>query len=278
MFILRALALIVFLLPFTASAQDFPNYENTYVNDYADLLTPAEVSRITRALETLQKDTGVEATVLTLDTQSTYRSEGSMESFATDLFNTWGIGDATKNDGILIMVLRTDRAMRIELGSGYNAGFNRVARDIIEDVMMPRFRENAYGPGIEAGTLAVIERIARVNAAGQEAPVRRDPKDLFDFIPFLFVGIIGTIMVFGRRITDRFRRCPSCGQRGAHTTRETLKSPTRTSAGEGERTQTCRHCNFVNRSTYRIARRGSSSSGGSFGGGSSSGGGASGRW
>lgn len=278
MFLIRILTLIALMLPAAAHAQDFPEYKNTYVNDFAGLLSPGENSRITSALKTLREGTGIEATVLTLETRNTYRETGRMEAFATDLFNHWGIGDKEKNDGILIMVLRSDREMRIELGQGYNAGFNRVAKDIIEDVMLPKFRANAYGPGIELGTLAVIERIARVQAAGQDAPIRRDPEAFIPWIMGGVFGIIGFFMIFGRKIFDRVRRCPSCGERGIHTTRDTLTAATRSTTGEGQETVSCTHCGYHNVSRYTIARRSSSTGGGSFGGGSSSGGGASGRW
>lgn len=266
-----------------AGAVSYPVYENTYVNDYANAIEDGAEGRITTALRTLREETGIEATVLTLYTRWGSGS-GTLEEFATALFNNWGIGDAQRNDGILVLVVTEDREMRIELGTGYGHSFDREAQDIIDRVFIPAFKQGDFSTGIEDGTGAVIERIARVQAAGEAPPAR----DVNAGTGALLAWIVGmaTIAVFGatlfgRRISDRFRKCPQCGERGMHTERNILQSATRAATGLGERTVTCPHCGYSATNQYtipRISRASSSSSGGSFGGGSSSGGGASGRW
>ena len=278
-----AALLIALLLPVLAMAQDYPSYDNIWVNDQADVLDDPAEDRITTALQTLADETGVQATVLTMHTRWGYPGD-SIEAFATGLFNEWGIGDATRNDGILILVFTTDREMRIELGSGYPPGYDAVAKEIIDDVFIPAFGQDDFQGGIEAGTILVGDRIAREHAAGNApAPVAGDSDEGGAFglgLGALAIAIFGGIAMFGRRITDRFRRCPNCGTRGIHTARETLEAATRASTGRGRKTITCPHCGHEDSSSYTISRirRSSSSSGGSFGGGSSSGGGASGRW
>jgi uncharacterized protein len=276
-----AALLIALLLPALASAQDYPPYDNIWVNDRAEVLGAPAEERITNQLRKLAIETGVQATVLTLPTRWGYRGE-TLEAFATGLFNHWGIGDAERNDGILVLVLTTDREMRIELGSGYPRGFDAVAQEIIDDVFVPAFGRDDFEAGIEAGTDVVAYRIARAHAAGD--PPRTAPgDDTGDAVDLglgaLAMALFGGFALFGRRIGDRFRRCPNCGTRGIRTARETLERATRHKAGRGRKTVTCPHCGHQESATYTISRvRGSSSSGGSFGGGSSSGGGASGRW
>lgn len=94
------------------------------------------------------------------------------------------------------------------------------------------------------------------------------------------MAVIAGVAIFGRRISDRFTRCPECGERGIHRKKHVLESATRATSGRGERITDCPHCGYHGVVSYTIPRitRSSSSSGGSFGGGSSSGGGASGRW
>lgn len=282
----RLLALLLLCLPGWAVAQDggaaWPIYETTYVNDYANLLPDDVETRITRSLEVLRDDTGVEATVLTLPTRQGYTPTATMEGFATGLFNHWGIGDASRNDGILIMVLRNDRQMRIELGSGYTSGFNREAQDIIDRVFLPNFRNDNYADGIEDGTDAVIARIARVHAEGGAPPESSstDPVGIGVGATLGILGVIAAVFaIFWRRIRDRFSRCPQCGERGIHTTRQTLQRATRSRKGHGQKTTDCPHCGYHSTAPFVIPLvTSSSSSGGSFGGGSSSGGGASGSW
>ncbi|MCB1339074.1 MAG: TPM domain-containing protein [Maritimibacter sp.] len=276
-----ALALI---LPALASAQGYPDYDNIWLNDQAEVIDEAAEARITQDLQALADETGVQATVLTLRSRWGYPGE-TLEEFATGLFNAWGIGDASRNDGILVLVLVDDREMRVELGSGYAAGYDAVAKEIIDTEFIPAFGRNDFSGGIERGTGAVIARIAREQAAGNvPAPVADTDGDTSGgLVGGIFAALFALLAggrVFGRRITDRFSRCPSCGERGIHSHRETLQRATRTSTGRGEKTVTCPHCGYENTSSYTIPRitRSSSSSSGSFGGGSSSGGGASGRW
>ena len=268
-----------------ALAQDteaWPLYDSTYVNDYAKLLPEDVEGRVVAALTALRNDTGVEATVLTLPTRGGFTPAPSIEAFATGLFNHWGIGDAGRNDGILIMVLREDREMRIELGSGYPRAFDREAQDIIDDVFLPAFRDEAYARGIEAGTRAVIAGIARPHAEGNAPPeAQRSRTGIIVGVVLSVLGFaVSALVVFWRRIRDRFTRCPQCGTRGIRSVRHTLSRATRSRKGEGQRITDCPHCGYHNVAPFVIpmVSTTSSSSSGSFGGGSSGGGGASGSW
>ena len=285
---LLGLLTLLSLVPLTLRAQDnaesWPVYENVYVNDYAGVIDLDAETRIKGQLELLRTETGVEATVLTLPTRQGFTAAPTMEDFATRLFNHWGIGNAERNDGILILVLVNDREMRVELGSGYPAAFDRQAQDIIDRIMLPAFRNENFSEGIEDGTDAVITRIARDHAAGVTPEDNWQPEASGDgpiqWLLGLFAVVAGLIAVFSRKIIDRFRRCPSCGERGVDTIRNRLVAPTRHATGRGEKIMDCPHCGYHAVTPYTIPRITSSSSGssGGFGGGSSSGGGASGRW
>ncbi len=278
-----AAMLFALLLPLAAMGEDYPSYDNIWVNDQAGVLSEAAEERITAELQTLADETGVQATVLTMHTRWGYPGT-SLEDFATGLFNDWGIGNAETNDGILVLVLTTDRQMRIELGAGYPKSFDAVAQEIIDDHFIPAFGKEDYEGGIEAGTAAVLTRIARAHAEGNE-PEPEPAGESDSESDSLGLVIVGAIMaafvaagVFGGRIADRFRHCPSCGARGVHTKKTVLTRPTRNRSGSGEKTIICPHCGHRETVPYVIARKDSSSSSGSFGGGSSSGGGASGNW
>lgn len=287
----RLFALLMFLLPVfatpSASAQTYPVYGGLYVNDLADIINEDDETTLRAQLKTLFKDHGVEATVLTIDSRHTYGDSPSIERFATGLFNTWGIGNAKRNDGILILIARNDREMRIELGRGYSAAYDAVAGDVIDQHFLPSFKYDKYSKGIRIGTTEIIRRIALPMTEGKEPPARSANPDknseriiLFGFFTMLFgMLLLGFRRIIGDVFT-RFRNCPKCGRKGLRRLRKIMQSASYSAGGNGIMTTSCNHCDYRREQNYSIPRRtkSRSSSGGSFGGGSSSGGGASGRW
>jgi len=272
-------ALLLVLLPGAqGTAQTYPDYTSTTVNDFADLLPEAQERALSDRLARLERDTGVELAVVTLPTQGDYAPTLSLAEFAMGLFNDWGIGKAASNDGVLILILRDDRAMRIELGAAYARAWDGAAARVVDGVFLPAFRNDDYATGILDGTEAAITQIVMPFREGAEAP--GGGGGIGDLA--IFAGFFGVfVLLAGRRwIGDRLvrlRACPNCGHKGLSRSRTVLTNATRTMSGTGERVTRCSQCGYEDRSTYVIPRRGRSS-GGSFGGGSSGGGGASGRW
>jgi len=86
-----------------------PGYTDVYVNDNAEILNDGAEARIRDVLIGLYDRTGIEMTVLTIDTVRQYGHPGPIEPFATAVFNTWGIGDSATNNGVLILVAKSDR-------------------------------------------------------------------------------------------------------------------------------------------------------------------------
>lgn len=293
---LLAAVLLMLGLALPVGAQDLPVPVSTTVNDFAALLTPEDAAALDRALSDLARQTGVQGTVVTLDS-----SHGApLERFATRLFNQWGVGDAARNDGFMLLVLAQDRAARIELGAGYPGDADILAQDIMRSTMLPAFREGAMSRGIRAGTQAVIAHIALPHAQGRgiEAPRESWFERLF---PWLF-GSAWTLILAGMGWQLwRRNRCPQCRKRGLETSRAPNSQPQPDGSvliADQAVTRRCPHCGWsetrlaplASRSFYspagellrqernRAYRGSRAGGGGGFGGGSSRGGGASGRW
>lgn len=298
-FVLRVLVFVALLFPSLLRAEEYPSHPDLFVNDMAGLIAPDALGRIRSELEQLKAETGVEMTVLTINSRHEFNASGSIESYATALFNNWGIGRRAYNDGILVLIARQDREMRIELGKGFNQGYDIIAQDVINRSFLPSFRADNYSVGIETGVMATIERIARPRAAGLPPPAVSVPrKNLFDMIfPWLFgLAAAGIVIanIAGRALGDwsyRFRSCPQCGQRGLHRDHilqsggdplppETVPGSSDSGSGMtiGLVVTTCGRCGYRDEAPWRRMPSVQSSSSGDFGGGSSSGGGASGRW
>ncbi|MEP2531655.1 TPM domain-containing protein [Shimia sp.] len=153
---LRILTVVFLATATVVQGQTYPDYQELFVNDFADLLNDEEEQGIRTKLERLRTESGIEFTVVTIPLMSDFDHNGAIEPFATGLFNYWGVGDATRNDGVLMLVSRFDRKMRIEVGSGYASSKDAPMKAIIDDEILPRFRDDDYVRGIQDGVTAVI--------------------------------------------------------------------------------------------------------------------------
>lgn len=149
----------------------YPKPDAGYVTDLAGMLSRDEEERIEQWLWQAEKEKGIEIAVVTINALQDYpgSENDSIESFATGLFNRYGIGNLPKNDGILLLVSRRDRKMRIELGQGWGRGHDAAAASIIARDLRPQFKSERYGAGIEAGVKSILAEFAGLNvdAAGR---------------------------------------------------------------------------------------------------------------
>jgi len=269
--------LVWFGLSMTAMAQVYPDYTSTTVNDFVDLLPPEAEQSVSDKLSALKATNDVEMTLVTLERAANYTGGLSIPDYATELFNTWGIGDATRNDGILILVFKQDREIRIALGSGYGREWDRAAKDAIDQGFLPAFRQENYPAGIEDGIQQTIDRIVVPFQNGDipKAPIDWERYSIFGLFGAFFAYFVGKGPFQKYRL--KRRACPKCGQTGGlQQTQRTTTPATRSSSGWGVRTTTCSYCDYRDEDRYTISQKSSSSGG--FGGGRSSGGGASGKW
>lgn len=276
------LILAVLLFPFAALAEGLPRPDADGIADLANLLSPAEEAQLRTDIQDIRAKTGVTLVVITMDRLANHGGAGqSLEAYATALFNTLGIGDAAKDDGVLLLVASEDRAMRIELGSGFSWSYDSRAQTVIDDTMLPRFRDGRMAEGILEGVAGIKGMIALPFAEGRWV-------GLTDSWPLMLIGaavlwVVRWIYRKARSIYAAYVRCPSCGKPGLQRQHEVMQSATSYSSGSGITHLTCSFCSFVEDRPYTIAMLSDSSSSshsdsGSSGGGSSSGGGASGHW
>lgn len=296
------LALLTCLfIPTLSAAQSWPARDAVFVNDLAGVLSDAPEAWLAGELKQLQDEAGIEVSVLTLASRSPYAAtaaptDGSADGiaeFSTGLFNEWGIGGAEKNDGILVLLVIDDREIRVELGAGYGNGYNALAAAIIDRVFVPALKAGDYNRAMVDGTFATMEYIARPHATGAEA-ASAETTEIATTAPVSFAdangasgggskkglyimggGFLALVLavIFGKRASDRLRKCPSCGKRGIHTARKTLVEATETSKGRAEDTLTCPHCGHSETTTVTTPVKPKPAAGKSSGEG-----GASGKW
>jgi len=144
------------------------------VNDYAEMISAEDEVAIEAVLEQLETDTGAQVVVLTVPDL-----EGlPIEDYSIEVVEAWELGREAQDDGVLLLVSRDDRSLRIEVGYGLEGDLTALySKRIISDVMVPRFREGAFGPGILAGVQA-IDATIRGGEAGLAAMAGEAAEDV----------------------------------------------------------------------------------------------------
>jgi uncharacterized protein len=280
------LSMFLAVLPFAAVAETLPGPLSDTVSDFAEILPQADEAAIRAELQDIRAETGVQVVVVTMDRISDHGGWGkTLEAYATELFNQWGVGDRERDDGIMILVVPGTRDMRIELGAGFSSAYDDLAQEVIDTAMLPRFRARQMVQGIADGVRATRERIVGPYVRGEWVGLGRLVTTVLVGLGALG-GLVGVALA-GKAAWAAYVRCPKCGQPTLSRDNEVLQHSTRYFSGRGVTHLSCPSCGYREDRPYTIAARGDdddrgSSSGGSssggFGGGSSSGGGASGKW
>ena len=176
------------------AALDFPRLTGRVVDD-AGLLSAAEERRLTAKLESHEQATSNQLVVVTLP--SLQGSE--IEDFGYQLGRHWGIGQAGRDNGVLLIVAPNERKVRIEVGYGLEGDLpDAIAKLIIENDILPAFRGGNFPAGIDAGVDAIILAIA---GAYQPLEKNRSGEEVQkNFILLVFLGIVVMFVLFLYRI------------------------------------------------------------------------------
>lgn len=127
------------------------------VVDAAEILSPEFETALTERLARLEQETLVQLVVAT--TPSLQGHE--IEEYSFKLANAWGIGDAERNDGLLILVAPNERRVRIEVGRGLEQAVkDEEAFLIIKDSITPHFRTGDYESGVSAGVDGLVSEVS----------------------------------------------------------------------------------------------------------------------
>lgn len=139
------------------------------VIDQTNTLTASEKQSITQHLNQLEDTFGAQVVVLMV--ASTMPED--IAAYANRVAQDWKIGRAKEGDGLLFVIAKDDRAMRLEVARGLEGVIPDIAAArIMDQVVAPYFRANRYAGGINAGIDAVQARLASDEQAVASAPVK----------------------------------------------------------------------------------------------------------
>ena len=126
------------------------------VTDITGTLSTSEQQSLTQQLQDITQKTRAQVAVLIVPSTG----DDSIEQYATRVFNNWRLGDAKRNDGILIIVAWSDRTVRIQVGYGLEEKVtDALARDIIRSNMIPAFKQQKFAQGLELAINALNNQL-----------------------------------------------------------------------------------------------------------------------
>ena len=177
------LAALVLCLASLALALDFPPLTGRVV-DQADVMTAQSRSDLEVKLKELEDKSSIQLVVATVKSL-----QGSdVETYANELFRFWKLGEARKNNGVLLLVAPAERKVRIEVGYGLEGTLtDALSSVIISSAIIPRFKTGEFSSGIERGVDGITSVLSGDTADWQpKVHVRSDESAVNDLLAFLF--------------------------------------------------------------------------------------------
>lgn len=177
-----------------ATAFTIPTAPTGYVNDYANVLTSDIKVQLEKELQLFAASTTNEIAVVTVPDLG----GDTVEHYATKLFESWKIGKAKQDNGVLLLVVVSDYKLRIEVGYGLEGALPDIlAKNIIDTAITPSFKNGDYDTGIVKGVTAIMQATFGEYKASA-APVNHSVsfgsiETIFLFI-FIFLQFISSVL------------------------------------------------------------------------------------
>jgi uncharacterized protein len=153
---LSLVALLVLLLAGSVFAQPtFPALSGIVV-DEAGMLNTATNAQLSEYLLGHQRATGNQVVVVTVADLQGYE----IADYGYQLGRHWGIGEQGKDNGILLIVAKAERKVRIEVGYGFEGDLtDAISSNIIHAVILPQFKLGQFPKGILLGSKSIVEAL-----------------------------------------------------------------------------------------------------------------------
>lgn len=132
--------LLLLLLPLSSLAQD--PLPNTYVNDFANVLSPAQVSELNDSIKAIETRSSVEIAVVLIK-----HTDIDIADYALQLGRKWGVGNA--GNGIVYVAAIEDHKQRLEIGSHLEGNITDAQAREITDLVKPDYRAGYYFDGLQ---------------------------------------------------------------------------------------------------------------------------------
>ena len=175
------------------------------VTDLTATLPADRVASLEARLAALEREKGAQIAILLLPTTQ----PETIEQFGIRLAESWRIGRRGADDGVIVIVAKEDRKMRIEIGYGLEGAIpDAVAKRIVAEIMAPRFRQGDFAGGLDVAVAALAKIIGGEplppppSAAGADTGDGDGAMWLFGAIVFsgvlhALLGLVGSLLAAG---------------------------------------------------------------------------------
>jgi len=191
---IATLVAIIPLLCVMVQAQGPLPANDGWVTDLAGLLTPQQEQALETLMESYRLGSGHEIALLTVPDLD----GRSLEGYALEVARSWGLGEAGKNNGALMLVAKQERKIRIEVGRALEGSItDSISGRIIRDVIAPELKRGRTYDGLRAGVEALH---AAAGGDYSKIPQRRGRRSRggLGLFPLLFIFFILTRLLGGR--------------------------------------------------------------------------------
>ena len=179
-------------------AQDLPNYQDKYVNDFAGVFSQQQVLDLRATLSEVEQNTTAEVSVATSSECVITPSE-----YANKLFNKWGIGKKEKDNGLLILYCKKENKIWVETGYGLEG--------ILPDSKLGRMLDDYYVPSrdsgkVQEGIVSFTNEVSKVIKDNSEEVIAGKAgaqKSLFwiFLIPIIFIILVIFLIFYLKKST-----------------------------------------------------------------------------
>ncbi len=171
-----------------------------HVNDTAAMLSPSAEQSLEQRLTNYEAKTQQQFALLTIDTLD----GDALEDFSIRVVEAWKLGKKGKDDGLLLLIVKSDRKLRIEVGYGLEGDVtDAFSARVIRNVLTPALRAGQAEQGIDEAFTALMQK-ASGQAVDDQALLMPKPQQkqkrgppLFGFLVFIFVLLPILLRFFG---------------------------------------------------------------------------------
>jgi uncharacterized protein len=164
--------------------------KQTSVYDYTSLLSKNEVRSLEQKLVRYSDSTSTQIVVIIINS-----SNGEdLNYLAANWGEKWGIGQAGKDNGILLLMAKGDRKVAIQAGRGTEGGLTDfMSKQIIDSRIIPEFKRGNFYKGLDKGTDGIFEVLTGEFKETRQRKSKKEGKGFLGIIPFIVIIILFVI-------------------------------------------------------------------------------------